>query len=108
MTPRLRRALPGSSVIRFALLVLLGFLMVRIILLGIETRHQFAILFAAGTAGILFVHVLINIGMTVGVMPVIGIPLPFVSYGGSAMLANTTLLAIVLSLNMRRDEFPRY
>jgi rod shape determining protein RodA len=92
----------------FALLALLGFLMVRIVLLGIEAKHQFAVLFAAGTVGILFVHVLINVGMAVGVMPVIGIPLPFVSYGGSAMLANTTLLAIVLNLNMRRDEFPRY
>lgn len=92
----------------FLLLALLGFLMVRIVILGIESRHQFAILFAAGTAGILFIHVLINIGMAVGMMPVIGIPLPFVSYGGSAMLANTALLAIVLNLNMRRDEFPRY
>jgi rod shape determining protein RodA len=92
----------------FFLLLLIGFLMVRIVALGIEARHQFAALFAAGTAGILFVHVLINVGMAVGVMPVIGIPLPFVSYGGSAMLANTTLLAIVLNLNMRRDEFPRY
>ena len=92
----------------FVLLLLLGFLMVRLVLLGVETKHQFAILFAAGTAGILFIHVLINVGMAVGVMPVIGIPLPFVSYGGSAMLANTTLLAIVLTLNMRREEFPRY
>lgn len=92
----------------FALLVLLGLLMVRLVMLGIEARHEFAVLFAAGTAGILFIHVLINIGMAVGVMPVIGIPLPFVSYGGSAMLANTALLAIVLNLNMRREEFPRY
>ncbi|MGA7306774.1 MAG: rod shape-determining protein RodA [Rhodothermales bacterium] len=92
----------------FALLCLLGFLMIRLIVLGMQSRHQFAVLFAAGTVGILFVHVLINVGMTVGVMPVIGIPLPFVSYGGSALLANTTLLAIVLNLNMRRDEFPRY
>jgi rod shape determining protein RodA len=92
----------------FALLALLGFLMIRLVMLGLESRHEFAVLFAAGTAGILFIHVLINIGMAVGVMPVIGIPLPFVSYGGSAMLANTALLAIVLNLNMRREEFPRY
>ena len=92
----------------FGLLCLLGLLMVRLILLGMHSRHAFPVLFAAGTVGILFVHVLINIGMTVGVMPVIGIPLPFVSYGGSALVANTSLLAIVLNLNMRRDEFPRY
>lgn len=92
----------------FGLLCLLGFLMVRLILLGMQARHAFPVLFAAGTVGILFVHVVINVGMTVGVMPVIGIPLPFVSYGGSALLANTTLLAIVINLSMRRDEFPRY
>lgn len=92
----------------FGLLCLLGFLMIRLIVLGMQSRHAFPVLFAAGTVGILFFHVLINVGMTVGVVPVIGIPLPFVSYGGSALLANTTLLAIVLNLNMRRDEFPRY
>ncbi len=92
----------------FALLCLLGFLMIRLMLLGLEARHSFAVLFSAGTVGILFIHVLINVGMTMGLMPVIGIPLPFVSYGGSALLANTGLLAIVLNLNMRRDEFPRY
>ena len=65
-------------------------------------------MFAAGVAGIFFVHILINIGMTVGVMPVIGIPLPLLSYGGSALLANTVLIAVALNLYLRRDELPRY
>ena len=46
--------------------------------------------------------------MVVGLLPVIGIPLPFLSYGGSALLANTAMLAIALSLHMRRDDFSIY
>jgi rod shape determining protein RodA len=46
--------------------------------------------------------------MATAILPVIGIPLPFLSYGGSALLANTALLAIVLSLYMRRDDFSIY
>ena len=89
------------------LLLLFGFLLIRITLIGQRIKHPFATLFAAGVTGIFFFHILINISMTVGLMPVIGIPLPFVSYGGSALLANTALIAIMLNLYMRRDDFPR-
>ena len=58
--------------------------------------------------GIFLVHILINVGMTIGLMPVIGIPLPFISYGGSALLANTAMLAIALTLHAKRDEFAVY
>ena len=90
------------------ILVLFGFLLMRLMTLGTQVRHPFASMFAAGAAGLFFVHILINIGMTIGVMPVIGIPLPFLSYGGSALLSNTLILAVVLNLAMRRGEFPRY
>lgn len=90
------------------LLGLFTFLMIRIVTIGNRVKHPFAVLFAACTAGIFFIHVLINIGMTMALVPVIGIPLPFVSYGGSALLANTALLAICLNLYMRRDAFPRF
>jgi rod shape determining protein RodA len=53
-------------------------------------------------------HIFINIGMVTGMLPVIGLPLPFLSYGGSAMLANTALLAIVLNTHMRRDDLSIY
>jgi rod shape determining protein RodA len=53
-------------------------------------------------AGILFVHVAINIGMTIGLVPVIGIPLPFLSYGGSSMLAFTIMLAIFVKQDANR------
>jgi rod shape determining protein RodA len=50
----------------------------------------------------------VNIGMTTGLLPVIGIPLPFLSYGGSAMLANTAMLAVVVAIHMRRDALSIY
>ena len=89
-------------------LALFAFLLIRLAALGVQTGFALPRLFVAGVTGIFFVHVLINVGMTVGLMPVIGIPLPFVSYGGSALLANTTMLAIALNLHARRDEFAVY
>ena len=89
-------------------LVLFGYLLIRLASLGSWAAHTFPKVFAAGTAGIFLTHVLINIGMTIGVMPVIGIPLPLVSYGGSALLANTALIAVAVNLYARRDEFSIY
>ena len=73
-----------------------------------QVKHPFGSLMTAGAAGIYLIHVFINVGMVVGLLPVIGIPLPFLSYGGSALLANTAMLGIALSLHMRRDDFSIY
>jgi len=54
--------------------------------------------------GMLFFHVLVNIGMTVGIMPITGIPLPFVSYGGSAMLTDFIALGILLNIYSQKDR----
>ena len=89
-------------------LVLFGVLLIRLAGLGAQAGFALPRLFVAGVTGIFLVHILINVGMTIGLMPVIGIPLPFVSYGGSALLANTTMLAIALNLHARRDEFAVY
>lgn len=59
---------------------------------------------AAGIAGIFFFHMLENIGMTMGLLPITGIPLPFVSYGGSSMLTNLSLVAILLNISARRKK----
>ncbi|MFQ5572025.1 MAG: rod shape-determining protein RodA [Rhodothermales bacterium] len=90
------------------LLALFAFLLIRLIILGAQMKHPFGSMMAAGAAGIYLVHVFINIGMVTGLLPAIGIPLPFISYGGSALLANTAMLAILLSLHMRRDDFSIY
>jgi rod shape determining protein RodA len=55
-----------------------------------------------GVASILFFHVFINIGMTIGLLPVIGIPLPFISYGGSSLWSFTILLGILIRLDSGR------
>ncbi len=89
-------------------LLVFGFLVIRLASLGMQAGFALPRLFIAGVTGILLVHILINIGMTVGLMPVIGIPLPFISYGGSALLANTAMLAIALNLHAKRDEFAVY
>ena len=55
---------------------------------------------------ILLFHVLVNVGMTIGLMPVMGIPLPFMSYGGSSLLAFTILLFIAIRLDASTRQFP--
>ncbi|NNF58404.1 MAG: rod shape-determining protein RodA [Rhodothermaceae bacterium] len=90
------------------MLTLFGLLIIRIAGLGVSAGFAFPRLFAAGVTGIFLVHILINIGMTIGLIPVIGIPLPLISYGGSALLANTAMVALALNLHARRDEFAIY
>jgi rod shape determining protein RodA len=94
----------GSLVV---LLLFLG-LLTRIIILGSRMKHPFGVTMAAGTVGVYLIHILINIGMATALLPVIGIPLPFLSYGGSALVANSALLAVVLALYLRRDELSIY
>ena len=86
-----------------ALVVLLYVaLLVRIILLAERQRSTFSRVYGYSIAGIIFVHVAINIGMAIGLVPVIGIPLPFLSYGGSSMLAFTLMLAIFVKQDANR------
>ena len=58
----------------------------------------------AGVAALLFVHAYVNIGMTIGAAPIIGIPLPLVSYGGSFMVGTMASLGLVQSVHARRNE----
>lgn len=67
-------------------------------------KDSFGALVAAGIVTFLGLHVLINVGMVLGVMPVTGIPLPFISYGGSSMLVNCTALGLLLNIHMRRHK----
>ena len=68
-----------------------------------QTR-SFARVYAYGFAGIILIHLLVNIGMTMGLVPVIGIPLPFMSKGGSSLLSFTIMLAVMLKLDKHRGE----
>lgn len=88
----------GTSIVVLLYIVLL----VKIIFMAERQRSTFSCVYGYGIAGILFVHVAINIGMTIGLVPVIGIPLPFLSYGGSSMLAFTIMLAIFVKQDAYR------
>lgn len=68
------------------------------------SKNKFASATAIGITGIFFIHMLINIGMSVGLLPVIGIPLPFLSYGGSALVANMIMVGLLMNFYANRKE----
>lgn len=88
----------GSTVVIFLEL----FLILRIIFLAERQRSDFSRIYGYGVSAILFFHLAVNIGMTIGLMPVIGIPLPFFSYGGSSLWSFTILLFIFIKLDSNR------
>jgi len=83
----------------FVILSLYLALIIRIIFLSERHRNPFVRYYGYGIAGIIFFHFIINIGMTIGLLPIIGIPLPFISYGGSSLWAFTSMLFIFIKLN---------
>jgi len=88
----------GSFVVIFLEL----FLIVRVVFLSERQRSPFSRIYGYGVSSLLFFHVCINIGMTIGLMPVIGIPLPFFSYGGTSLWSFTILLFIFIKLDANR------
>jgi len=88
-----------GSVILLALFVAL---LIRIVLLAERQRSDFSRIYGYGVASILFFHFMVNIGMTIGLMPVVGIPLPFFSYGGSSLWAFTILVFIFIKQDANR------
>ncbi len=93
----------GTSVV----VLLFVFLLLRLIFLAERQRSKFSRIYGYGVVSILFFHFFINIGMTIGLIPVIGIPLPFLSYGGSSLWGFTILLFIFIRLDARRMEMFR-
>ncbi|MCJ7449792.1 MAG: rod shape-determining protein RodA [Bacteroidales bacterium] len=81
------------------------FLLLRLVILAERQRSVFSRVYGYGVISILFIHFFINIGMAIGLVPVIGIPLPFLSYGGSSLWGFTILLFIFLRLDAGRDEY---
>jgi rod shape determining protein RodA len=84
--------------------VLFVFFLQRIIFIAERQKNRFARAYGYGVASIFFFHFAVNIGMTIGLFPVIGIPLPFFSYGGSALWSFTVLLFILLKLDAHRSQ----
>ncbi|MEN0002738.1 MAG: rod shape-determining protein RodA [Bacteroidota bacterium] len=80
-------------------------LMLRITIIAERQRSSFARTYAYAVAGILFIHVFINIGMTMGLMPIIGIPLPMISKGGSSLIGFTIMIAVLLKIDSNRFRY---
>jgi rod shape determining protein RodA len=78
------------------------FLVLRLIMIAERQRSPFSRIYGYGVASVIFFHVMINVGMTIGIVPVIGIPLPFISYGGSSLISFTLLLFVLLKLDSNR------
>ena len=92
-----------------SLIVVLLFTMmiIRVVVIAERQRSRFTRVYAYGVASILFMHFLVNIGMVLGLAPVIGIPLPFFSYGGSSLIGFTFLLTVLLRLDGERFKMLR-
>ncbi|HEY5257754.1 MAG TPA: rod shape-determining protein RodA [Candidatus Baltobacteraceae bacterium] len=86
------------------LLAMYGVMLYGAIRTMFAARDRFGFLLATGIVAMLFFHLVVNIGMTVGIMPVTGIPLPFMSYGGSAMLADFAAVGVLLNIYAQRGR----
>jgi len=86
----------------FSLVLIYTFLLLKMIIIAERQRSDFTRIFAYCVTGIFFYHFMINVGMAIGLAPVIGIPLPFFSYGGSSMMSFSILFFILLKLDAER------
>ena len=86
-------------------LALYGALLARLLLIAWRARDRFGSLLAVGAASIIFWQLLINIGMNIGILPVVGVPLPLLSYGGSSLLTVMMTLGLALNVSTRRFLF---
>lgn len=84
------------------MIILFCLLIIRIVIQAEKQTNKFRRIYSHGIAGVLFIHFFINVGMSLGILPTIGIPLPFVSYGGSSLLAFTIMIFIHLNFDANR------
>jgi cell division protein FtsW (lipid II flippase) len=82
-------------------LVLFGLLVSRIMRVAVETREPWGRLFCSGVAGLIAIEVLVNVGVTLGLLPITGLPLPLVSYGGSGLVVHLVALGVVINVAIR-------
>ena len=94
----------GTSIV----VILFAVLLLRLLTLAGMHKHPFAQMVTVGVVGIILIHMIINLGSALGLLPVIGIPLPFVSYGGSSFLVNTFMIAVCLNMWHHHRELSIY
>jgi rod shape determining protein RodA len=86
------------------LLILFAALLWRILVAGWRSRDPFGMMFASGLASMILFQVIVNLGMVVGIMPITGIPLPFISHGGASLISLAIGLGILQSVNIRQTR----
>ena len=91
-------------IIAAALIITYVVLITRIVYIAKTAKDNIGSYIAIGVAGILCFHMIENIGMTMGLLPITGVPLPFVSYGGSSLLTNFICIGLVLNVSARRQK----
>lgn len=87
-----------------AIIVIYVVLITKAVYVAKTAKDDMGSYIAMGIAGIFFFHMIENIGMTMGLLPITGIPLPFVSYGGSSLLTNFICIALLLNISARRQK----
>ncbi len=87
----------------FSVIGMFLLLIFRILIIAERAKNSFIQNYAYGVAGIIFIHFFVNIGMSMGVMPVIGIPLPFISKGGTALVVFSLMLGVLLKMDLARQ-----
>ena len=91
-------------IVTSAIVILYVILITKAIYVAKTAKDDLGSYIAMGIAGIFLFHMIENIGMTVGLLPITGVPLPFVSYGGSSLLTNLILIALLLNISGRRQK----
>lgn len=86
------------------LLIAFFFLMYRAMKIALHAKDLYGTLLVTGVVSMITFQVFVNVGMTIAITPITGLPLPFVSYGGSAMLANMIALGLILNVNLRKQD----
>ncbi|HDZ12787.1 MAG TPA: rod shape-determining protein RodA, partial [Bacteroidetes bacterium] len=86
-------------------LILFAVILFRGFRIAANTKNRFAGLLGIGVTTMFLYHVVVNIGMVTGIMPVTGLPLPFISYGGSFVLVSMVAMGVLVNVSMRKYEY---
>ena len=89
------------------LLALYGILLASAMTVALRSRSTFGSMVSAGVSALIFMHILINCAMVMGMLPVVGVPLPLMSYGGSIMVSTVCAIGLLLNAYVHRDEMPQ-
>jgi len=94
----------ASLAAAMVLLILFGALLWRLLVSGWRSKDPFGMMFASGLASMILFQLVVNLGMVIGIMPITGIPLPFISHGGASLISLAVGLGIVQSINIRQTR----